>query len=115
MLLAAFIVARYGQANGIAFGDWQYRWTPTTILIGAAAGLLALGLMVVTALIDQALWMMPADVLNVFAEGLQAGAWVAVLLVVANAAVAPICEEIAWRVSSRPRSSAPGDRGSVSA
>ena len=37
MLLAAFIVARYGQANGISFGDWQYRWTPSTMLIGAAA------------------------------------------------------------------------------
>ena len=94
---AAWIIANYGQANGISIGDWHYRWTPATVAVGAAAGLLALGLMWVTAQIDLALWGMPQDVLAVFAEGLQAGLWVAVLLLVANALVAPICEEIAWR------------------
>jgi uncharacterized protein len=97
MLAAAWVIARYGQANGISIRDWEYRWSPTTIAIGAAAGLLALGLMWLTAQIDIALWAMPEDALTVFSEGLQAGVWVAVLLLVANSLVAPICEEIAWR------------------
>ena len=40
---------------------------------------------------------MPEDVLSVFTDGLQAGVWVAVLLLVANAADSAVCEEIAWR------------------
>jgi uncharacterized protein len=96
-LIAALIVARYGQANGITVADWQYRWTPTSIGIGVVAGLLAIGLMALTALIDQAIWTVPDDVLSVFTNGLQSGAWVAILLLIVNALVAPICEEIAWR------------------
>jgi membrane protease YdiL (CAAX protease family) len=97
MVAAAWIVARYGQANGVAFGDWSYHWTPSTVGLGAVSGALAVGLMWVTSQIDLALWVMPADALTVFAVSLQAGAWVAALLLVANALVAPICEEIAWR------------------
>jgi membrane protease YdiL (CAAX protease family) len=97
MLAAAWVIARYGQANGISIGDWEYRWSPTTIAIGAMAGLLALGLMWLTAQIDMVLWGIPEEAMTVFAEGLQAGAWVAILLLIANSLVAPVCEEIAWR------------------
>ncbi len=97
MVAAAWVIARYGQANGVSTRDWDYRWSVKTIAIGVAAGLLALGLMSVTAMVDQALWTMPEDVLAVFTEGLQAGVWVAILLLVANPLAAPICEEIAWR------------------
>jgi uncharacterized protein len=97
MAAAAWIVARYGQAHGISAKDWEYRWTPTTIGIGAAAGAVAIGLMWATTQIDQALWEMPADVLAVFSEGLRAGAWVAILLLIVNVVLVPICEELAWR------------------
>jgi membrane protease YdiL (CAAX protease family) len=97
MTAAAWVIAHYGQARGISVADWKYRWTPFSIAIGAAGGLLALGLMWITAQIDLALWEMPEDAMTVFAEGLQAGAWVAILLILANVLVAPVAEEIAWR------------------
>jgi uncharacterized protein len=97
MVAAAWIVVRYGEANGIAVADWSHRWTPGTVGIGIAGGVLAIGLMWVTAQIDLALWGMPEGALTALTEGLQAGAWVAILMLVANSVVAPICEEIAWR------------------
>ena len=97
MAAAAWIIARYGQANGISAEDWAYRWPPATIGIGAAAGALAIGLMFATTLVDQAIWGPPADALARFSERLQAGTWVALLFLIGNAGLVPICEELAWR------------------
>jgi membrane protease YdiL (CAAX protease family) len=97
MPTASWIIAHYGQANSITAETWEYRWTPLPVGIGVTAGALALGMMWVTAQIDQALWGLPEAALASFAEGLQAGTWVAVLMLVANGLVAPASEELAWR------------------
>jgi membrane protease YdiL (CAAX protease family) len=94
---AGWIVARYGQANGIDAQDWEYRWTVTAVAFGALAGFIAYGVMWGTALVDQAIWGVPPAVPAGFAEALQGGAWVAVVMLAANGIAGPIGEELAWR------------------
>lgn len=94
---AGWIVARYGQANGIAPSDWDYRWTVSAMAFGVIAGFLVYGLMWGTALVDETIWGVPAAVPAGFAEALQDGAWVAVLMLAANGVAGPIGEELAWR------------------
>ena len=97
MGIAAWVIVRYGFAHGIPADDWAYRWTPTTIGFGVLGAVVTVALMWVTAQIDLVLWALPENALAGFAEGLQAGTWVVVLLLVVNGIVAPVCEEIAWR------------------
>jgi membrane protease YdiL (CAAX protease family) len=95
--LIAWIIAQYGQSHGIMPSNWEYRWSPVAIAVGVGAGLLIIGLMWGTALIDQALWGQAGTLPPAWAENLQAGLWVAVLLLAVNGIVVPICEELAWR------------------
>lgn len=97
MPLIAWLIARYGRAHGFGFERWAYRWTALTVVVGVGAGLLALGLMAGTAQIDLRLWGGSDEVPEHLVEGLRAGTWAVVLMLVVNGIVAPVCEEIAWR------------------
>jgi uncharacterized protein len=97
MPAAAWIISRYGEANGITSTSWEYRWTPLALGAGVIGGLIALGLMWGTARVDEAVWGVPDAALDNLTAGLQAGAWVGILMLVVNGVVGPASEELAWR------------------
>lgn len=102
-LLVAFPAIALGVAwdarrRGEGPSTWEYRWNGPAVLAGACGGLVMVGLLNLTAAVDQALFGLSPQLPTPMRDALQrGGVWMAALLLLANGVAAPVSEELVWR------------------